>query len=117
MKVVYTFFLALLLVGCTQSKGLIGLVSVDHSGSDTTVNYTYKNISEKTIHVVGGAKYSLLENNKVLEEGSVPIKDYIDLAEGEEYKDSKVFKGLQPGAYTIQVKWSETTVSADFTVK
>lgn len=128
MKVVYTFLMIIIIVGCTHSNSkspddtiaaaeLKGSVRIDNIGSDTIVNYTFTNQSEKTITVIGGAKYILLKDNKVVEEGSVPIKDYIDLEVGEDYKDKKIFMNLQPGSYRIQVSWNKTTAFAEFTVK
>jgi hypothetical protein len=104
------------LTGCTNSQGLQGTVKVDNIGTDTIVTYTFKNQSKKMKTVIGGAHYTLQKDKIVVDEGGVPIKDYIDLEAGQEYKDKKTFTNLQPGSYTIQVEWSETTVASDFTL-
>lgn len=96
------------------SSVLHSSVKVDNVGTDTTVNYTFKNISKEPIVIVGGARYTLLKDKKEVEKGGVPVKDYIDLKPGEEYKASKTFKNLQPGSYTIQVEWNKTVVTSEF---
>lgn len=93
---------------------LQGSVKVDNVGTDTTVNYTFKNISKEPIMVVGGARYTLLKDKKEVEKGGVPVKDYIDLNPREEYKASKTFTNLQAGSFTIQVEWNKTVVTAEF---
>ncbi|MDQ8738317.1 hypothetical protein [Paenibacillus sp. LHD-38] len=97
------------------TTGLQGSVKVEIVGTDTKASYTFKNQSEETITVIGGARYTLQKDNKVVEKGAVPIKDYIDLKPGEEYKDTKSFKNLQPGSYTIQVEWKKTVATSEFT--
>ncbi|KRF05523.1 hypothetical protein ASG89_20560 [Paenibacillus sp. Soil766] len=92
---------------------LMGSVKVDNLGKHAVVTYRFTNQSKKTITIVGGARYKLLKNNKVIEEGSVPIKDYIDLKPGEVYEDTKSFSDLK-GAYSVQVEWGKTVVTADF---
>lgn len=98
------------------AMGLQGSVKVEIIGIDTNALYTFKNQSEETITVIWGASYTLQKDNKVVEKGSVPIKDYIDLKPGEEYKDTKIFKNLQPGSYTIQVEWNNSVATCEFTL-
>ena len=93
---------------------LVGSVRVENLGSDTKITYTFKNQSDKVVTVIGGARYKLLKDNKVVDEGGVPIKDYIDLEPGEDYTDRKTFSKLEPGSYTIHVDWNKTIVSAEF---
>jgi hypothetical protein len=93
---------------------LVGSVKVENLGSDTKITYTFKNQSEKKVTVIGGARYKLLRDNKIVEEGGVPIKDYIGLEPGEEYTDKKTFSNLEPGSYSIHVDWDKTMVSAKF---
>lgn len=96
---------------------LEGTVKVEKQGSNVKVTYTFKNQTEHPIEVVGGAKYTLQKSNAVLEKGSVPIKDYIDLAQGEAYTDSKTFKNIKPGTYAIRVEWGDAVAAATFTLK
>jgi len=81
----------------TIQSDLVGSVKIENLGSDTKITYTFKNQSEKKVTVIGGARYKLLRDNKIVEEGGVPIKDYI---------------GLEPGSYSIHVDWDKTMVSA-----
>lgn len=101
----------------TNPSDLVGSVNVVNSGSDTKVTYTFHNQSDKVVTVIGGARYKLLKDNQVVEEGGVPIKDYIDLEPGQEYTDSKIFSKLTPGSYTIFVDWNKTNVSAEFMIE
>lgn len=98
----------------TNQSDLDGSVKVENLGSDTKITYTFKNQSEKMVTVIGGAKYKLLEDKNVVDEGGVPIKDYIDLEPGQDYTDIKTFSNLEPGSYTIYVDWNKTIVSAEF---
>lgn len=56
----------------------------------------------------------MLKDNKIVDEGGVPIKDYLDLEPGQDYTDIKTFSKLEPGSYTIHVDWNKTIVSAEF---
>ncbi|MDQ0887833.1 hypothetical protein QFZ81_002921 [Paenibacillus sp. V4I9] len=109
---------SMILSGCSNSNSvksdLVGSVKVENLDSDSKVTYTFKNQSEKRVTVVGGAGYKLLRDNKIVEEGGVPVKDYIDLEPGEEYTDKKTFSNLQPGSYSIHVEWNKTIVSDNF---
>ncbi|WP_339313039.1 hypothetical protein [Paenibacillus sp. FSL M7-0896] len=98
----------------TNQSDVTGSVKVDNSGSETNVTYTFKNQSDKVVTVVGGARYKLLKDNQVADEGRVPIKDYIDLESGQEYTDSKTFLNLEPGSYTVLIEWNKTIVSSEF---
>ncbi|MHA6480395.1 hypothetical protein ACX1C1_00440 [Paenibacillus sp. strain BS8-2] len=98
----------------TNQSDLIGSIMIDNSGSDTQVAYSFKNQSEQVVTVVGGVKYKLLKSNEVVDEGGVPIKDYIELEPGEDYTDIKTFSRLEPGSYTIQIEWNKTIVSTEF---
>lgn len=98
----------------TNQSDLVGSVKVENLGSDTKITYTFKNQSEKMVTVIGGARYKLLKDKKVVDEGGVPIKDYIDLEPGQDYTDIKTFSKLEPGSYTIHVDWNKTIVSAEF---
>ncbi|WP_340398618.1 hypothetical protein [Paenibacillus sp. FSL H8-0079] len=98
----------------TNQSNLVGSVKVENVGSDTNVMYTFKNQSEKIVNVIGGARYRLIKNNKEVDEGVVPTKDYIDLEPGQDYTDIKTFSKLKPGSYTIHVEWNKTIVSAEF---
>lgn len=98
----------------TNQSDLVGSVKVENIGSDTKITYTFKNQSEKKVTVIGGARYKLLKDNKVVDEGWVPIKDYIDLESGQEYTDLKTFLKLEPGSYRIHVDWNKTILSAEF---
>lgn len=98
----------------TNQSELVGSVKVENVGADTKIIYTFKNQSEKKVTVVGGASYKLLKDNKVVDEGGVAIKDYIDLEPGKDYTDIKIFSKLEPGSYTINVDWNNTDVSAEF---
>jgi uncharacterized lipoprotein YehR (DUF1307 family) len=98
----------------TNQSDLVGSVKVENLGTDTKITYTYKNQSEKKVTVIGGARYKLLKDNKVVDEGGVPIKDYLDLEPGQDYTDIKTFSKLEPGSYTIHVDWNKTIVSAEF---
>ncbi|OME92277.1 MULTISPECIES: hypothetical protein [Paenibacillus] len=98
----------------TNQSDLVGSVKVENKGSDTKITYTFKNQSEKMVTVIGGARYKLLKDNKVVDEGGVPIKDYIDLEPGQDYTDIKKFSKLEPGSYRILVDWNKTIVSAEF---
>lgn len=103
----------------TQNKSpvqsdLIGTVKVESIGTETKVSYTFKNQSNKMVTVIGGASYKLLRDQEVIDEGSVPVKDYIDLEPGGEYTDGKTFVNLQAGSYQVQVEWNKTTATADF---
>lgn len=100
----------------TNPSDLVGSVNVVNSGSDTKVTYTFHNQSDKVVTVIGGARYKLLKDNQVVEEGGVPIKDYIDLEPDQEYNDSKTFSKLEPGSYTILVDWNKTNISAEFMI-
>lgn len=110
---------SMILSGCSNSNtvksDLVGSVKVENLDSDSKVTYyTFKNQSEKRVTVVGGARYKLLRDNKIVEEGGVPVKDYIDLEPGEVYTDRKTFSNLQPGSYSIHVEWNKTIVSDNF---
>jgi hypothetical protein len=109
---------SMILSGCSNSNSvksdLVGSVKVENLDSDSKVTYTFRNQSEKRVTVVGGARYKLLRDNKIVEEGGVPVKDYIDLEPGEEYTDKKTFSNLQPGSYSIHVEWNKTIVSDNF---
>lgn len=96
------------------STNLVGSVKVENLGIDTKITYTFKNQSEKKVTVIGGARYKLLKDNKEVDEGGVPIKDYLDLEPGQHYTDIKTFSKLEPGSYTIHVEWNKTIVSAEF---
>jgi hypothetical protein len=98
-------------------SGLNGSIKVENSDADTNITYTFKNQSGKELTVVGGASYKLLKDNKLMEEGGVPVKDYIDLMPGEQYTDKKTFANLESGSYTIQVEWDNTIVSTEFVRK
>lgn len=98
----------------TNQSDLVGSVKVENLGSYTKITYTFKNQSEKMVTVIGGARYKLLKDKKVVDEGGVPIKDYIDLEPGQDYTDIKTFSKLEPGSYTIHVDWNKTIVSAEF---
>ncbi|MBU5350083.1 hypothetical protein [Paenibacillus lautus] len=98
----------------TNQTDLVGSVKVEHIGSDTKITYTFKNQSEKIVTVIGGARYKLLKDNKVVDESGVPIKDFIDLEPGQDYTDIKTFPKLEPGSYRILVDWNKTIVSAEF---
>lgn len=98
----------------TNQSDLVGSVKVENLGSDTKVTYTFKNQSDKVVTVIGGANHKLLKDNQVVDEGGVPIMDYIDLEPSQEYTDSKTFSKLEPGSYTILVDWNKTNVSAEF---
>ncbi|WP_379242611.1 hypothetical protein [Paenibacillus sp. GCM10028914] len=106
-------------VGCTKPQttvqsDLVGTVKVEDSDSDTIVTYTFKNESKKDVTVIGGARYELVKDNKVVEEGGVPIKDYLTLEQGQEYTDKKTFSNLKSGSYRIDVEWNNTIVTAKF---
>lgn len=101
----------------SNPSDLVGSVNVVNSGSDTKVTYTFHNQSDKVVTVIGGARYKLFKDNQVVEEGGVPIKDYIDLEPGQEYTDTKTFSKLTPGSYTIFVDWNKTNVSAEFVIE
>ncbi|MCL6603156.1 MAG: hypothetical protein K6T94_09805 [Paenibacillus sp.] len=98
------------------STGLQGNVDVKVEGTETIVFYTFKNKSKETITVIGGARYKLLKDNKLIEKGGVPIKDYLDLEPEDEYNDKKTFNNLKSGSYSIKVEWNETVVTYDFTL-
>jgi hypothetical protein len=98
----------------TIQSDLVGSVKVENLESDTKITYSFKNQSEKEVTVIGGARYKLLRDNKIVEEGGVPIKDYIGLEPGEEYTDKKTFSNLEPGSYSIYVYWDKTMISAKF---
>ncbi|WP_458122973.1 hypothetical protein [Paenibacillus sp. Z3-2] len=68
--------------------------------NNTEIIYTFKNNSKKIVNVIGGAGYRLIKNNKVVDEGGVPTKDYIDLEPNQDYTDIKTFSKLEPGSYT-----------------
>ncbi|MDQ8738055.1 hypothetical protein [Paenibacillus sp. LHD-38] len=87
---------------------------MENLGTDTKITYTFKNQSEKKVTVIGGASYKLLKDNKAVDKGGVPIKDYLDLEPGQDYTDIKIFSILEPGSYTINVDWNNTIVSAEF---
>jgi len=111
----FVLVVSMIFAGCTKTKAeLVGSVKVENLDSDTRITYTFKNQSEKRVTVIGGARYKLLSDNKIVEEGGVPIKDYIDLEPGEEYTDKKTFSNLEPGSYSIHVDWDKTMVSAKF---
>jgi hypothetical protein len=98
----------------TVQSDLVGSVKIENLETDTNIIYTFKNQNEKEVTVIGGARYKLLKDNKIVEEGGVPIKDYIGLEPGEEYIDKKTFSNLEPGSYSIHVNWDKTMVSAKF---
>ncbi|WP_419873376.1 hypothetical protein [Candidatus Pristimantibacillus sp. PTI5] len=98
----------------TNQSDLVGSVELENLGTDTKITYTFKNQSETKVTVIGGASYKLLKDNKAVDEGGVPIKDYLDLEPGQEYTDIKIFSKLEPGSYTINVDWNNTLVSAEF---
>jgi hypothetical protein len=98
----------------TNQSDLVGSVKVENLGIDTKITYTFKNQSEKKVTVIGGARYKLLKDNKEVDEGGIPIKDYLDLEPGQHYTDIKTFSKLEPGSYTIHVEWNKTIVSAEF---
>lgn len=98
----------------TNQSDLVGSVKVENLGTDTKITYTFINQSEHKVTVIGGARYKLLKDNNIIEEGGVPIKDYIDLEPGEDYSDKKTFSNLEPGSYNILVDWDETIVSSEF---
>lgn len=108
----------MIFTGCLKGEkthsDLVGIVNVETLDSTTTVTYTFKNQSGKRETVLGGASYKLRRDNKSVEEGNVPVKDYIDLDPGEDYTDIKIFSNLQPGSYCIQVEWNKTVVSNNF---
>lgn len=85
----------------TNQSDLVGSVKVENLGTDTKITYTFINQSEHKVTVIGGARarYKLLKDNNIIEEGGVPIKDYID---------------LEPSSYNILVDWDETIVSSEF---
>ncbi|MZQ83035.1 hypothetical protein GQF01_13055 [Paenibacillus sp. 5J-6] len=114
----------LIFAGCTKSNteqernlsqsDLVGSIKVESLGIDTKITYTFKNQSEKKVTVIGGARYKLLKDNKEVDVGTVPIKDYLDLEPGQDYTDRKTFSNLEPGSYTVHVEWNKTIVSAEF---
>ncbi|MGO4106959.1 hypothetical protein [Paenibacillus sp. YAF4_2] len=93
---------------------LIGTVKVENIGTETKVSYTFKNQSNTKVTVIGGAHYKLLLDHEIIEEGSVPVKDYIDLEPGGEFTDGKTFVHLLAGSYQVEVEWDKTIASADF---
>jgi hypothetical protein len=96
------------------ASDLLGSVKVENLGEDSIVTYTFKNQSKKTVTVIGGARYKLLKDDKIVKEGSVPIKDFIDLEPGEEYADEKTFANLEAGTYGLQVEWNNTMAATNF---
>lgn len=98
----------------TNQSNLVGSLKIENVGSDTKIMYTFKNQSKKIVNVIGGARYRLIKNNKVVDEGGVPTKDYIDLEPAQDYTDIKTFSKLEPGSYTIHVEWNKTVVYAEF---
>ncbi|MGO4272835.1 hypothetical protein AB4Z22_23850 [Paenibacillus sp. TAF58] len=110
---------SIIFVGCTKSQttvksDLVGTVKVDDSDTDTIVIYTFKNESKKDVTIIGGARYKMVKDNKDVEEGGVPIKDYITLEPGQDYTDKKTFSNLKSGSYSIDVEWNNTIVTAKF---
>ncbi|NQX61472.1 hypothetical protein [Paenibacillus qinlingensis] len=91
-----------------------GIATVDNGVKETKVTYTFTNQSKKTITVIGGAKYTLLKDHTVFEQGAVAIKDYLDLEPGHSYTDSKTFTNLPQGDYLIEVTWNKTKATATF---
>jgi hypothetical protein len=110
----YAIGTSLLLAGCNSSVELQGSIHVDNGDSSTRVTYTYLNPSQKLITVIGGASYTLYQDNKAVEKGGVPVKDYIDLEPGKAYSDSKTFTNLPKGNYLIEIVWDKTKVKATF---
>lgn len=106
--------MCLIFAGCTKSDELVGSIKVESLGTDTKITYTFKNQSENKVTVIGGARYKLLRDNREVDEGGVPIIDYLDLEPDQEYTDSKTFTKLEPGSYKIHVEWDKTIVSAEF---
>lgn len=88
--------------------------TVDNGDKETKVTYTFTNQSKETITVIGGAKYTLMKDQTVIEQGAVAIKDYLDLEPGQSYTDSKIFTNLPKGDYLIEVMWNKTKVTAVF---
>ncbi|KQX51375.1 hypothetical protein [Paenibacillus sp. Root444D2] len=110
---------SIIFVGCTKSQttvqsDLVGTVNVEDSDTDTIVIYTFKNESKKDVTVIGGARYKMVKDNKDVEEGGVPIKDYITLEPGQDYTDKKTFSNLKSGSYSIDMEWNNTIVTAKF---
>lgn len=96
------------------ATAMLGTATVNNEDKDTKVTYTFKNQSNETITVIGGAKYTLLMDHTVIENGAVAIKDYLDLEPGQSYTDSKTFINLPKGDYLIEVVWNKTKVTAAF---
>lgn len=116
--IMLVFIISLIIAEWSNSRAnsdLVGSIQTENVGPDFKVSYSFENISDKTVTVIGGAKYKLQKNNVIVEEGWVPVKDYIDLAPGEVYADKKIFQNLQPGTYTVHVEWHNTKVSDKFT--
>jgi hypothetical protein len=116
--ILLVIMVSMIFAGCLKGEkahsDLVGTINVENLDSATTVTYTFKNQSGKRITVIGGASYKLHRDNKLVEEGNVPVKDYIDLDPEEDYTDKKTFSNLQPGSYIIRVEWNKTIVSDDF---
>lgn len=101
-----------------ESDGrLQGSVQVERDGSRADVSYAFTNQGDRMTSVIGGAKYTLEKDQRTLETGGVPVKDYVDLQPGETYADSKAFANLEPGAYTIRIEWDDVETSADFVIE
>lgn len=96
---------------------LEGKIKIEAAGSSVKATYTFHNQTERRLHIVGGAKYTLWKDDALVEKGAVPIKDYIDLAQGEAYTDAKTFKNLKSGTYSLRVEWSDAAAAATFTLK
>jgi hypothetical protein len=126
---------SLLLVGCSKNEGtppeistipvvstpqgvilpaMQGTVTVNKGVTETKVTYTFTNQTKEKITVIGGAKYTLLKDNTLFEQGAVAIKDYLDLEPGQSYTDSKTFMNLPKGDYHVEVMWNKTKVTATF---
>lgn len=126
---------SLILVGCSKSEvtppessttpvvstpkevipsTMRGTAMVDKGVQETKVTYTFTNQSKEKITVIGGAKYTLLKDHTLFEQGAVAIKDYLDLEPGQSYTDSKTFTNLPQGDYLIEVTWNKTKATAAF---
>ncbi|MBP2002255.1 hypothetical protein J2Z69_003327 [Paenibacillus shirakamiensis] len=99
----------------SSKSSLLGKVTIERSGKNTEVNYTFLNEGSNKVGIIGGASYKLYKNDRLLEEGAVPIKDYIDLKPEETYADKKVFINLLPGTYRVEVRWDNTMAVGNFT--
>ncbi|MEO3944148.1 hypothetical protein [Gorillibacterium sp. CAU 1737] len=99
-----------------QEGVLQGTASVEKDGAKTTIEYSFENTSSIKVTIFGGATYQLVRDQKVIEEGSVPVADYISLNPGEKYKDRVTFSDLEPGSYRVDINWNKGKIATEFVV-